>query len=177
MFGKAIPSWAMMVGAAALSVSMVTAFTDANTGARTVTASVVTDANAYLALAVNALSPHDGFVTVSSGKITLSFGNANLEASGDGINVDGAYEFDSIVKVTNAGTASRSVDLVFGGADSTLCNAVLTTAEDQSASTYTSNPSPITLAVDAVGYLGVKVSATGKAVSDTVTCTIAMTAS
>lgn len=177
MLGKTIPGWAMMVGAAALSVAMVSAFTDGSTGARTVTASVVTDADAYLALATNTNSPHTGFATVSAGKVVVAFDGNNADASGTGINVDGAYEFDSIIKITNKGTATRSVDLAFGGADSTLCQAVLTTAEDQSASTYAADPSPVSLAKTAVGYLGLKVSGAGKAAGSSVSCTVTVTAS
>lgn len=177
MLGKAIPGWAMMIGAAALSVAMVTAFTDASTGARTVTASVVTDANAYLALAANANSPHDGFVSVSNGKATLTFDNANLEAAGDGINPEGAYEFDNILKITNQGsdTAAKSVDIAFAGTDSTLCQGALTTTE--TAQTHSADPSPISLAKDATGYLGIKVLGTGKTAGQSVSCTITVTAS
>lgn len=178
MWGKTIPAWATVLGAAALSAAMVTAFTDASTGARTVTASVVTDANAYLALAVNSNSPYDGFVSVSgAGKATLTFDGNNADAAGDGINPDGAYEFDSILKVTNAGTDTRSVDLAFGGTDASLCQAALTSAEDQSGSTYGADPSPVSLAKDATAFLGVKVLGTGKTSGQSVACTITVTAS
>lgn len=177
MPGHRVPGWAMLAGAAALSVAMVTAFTDASTGARTVTASVVTDADAYLALAANANSAHDGFVSVSSGKVAIAFDGNNLEAAGTGINAEGAYEFDSIVTITNKGTEQKSVDVAFGGADAALCSAALTTTEDQSAATYSTNPSPITLAKAATGYLGWKVAATGKTAGQSVACTLTVTAS
>ncbi|HLE96059.1 MAG TPA: DUF1102 domain-containing protein [Candidatus Thermoplasmatota archaeon] len=176
MFARTTPGWAMLIGAAALSVALVTAFTDGSTGARTVTASVVTDTNSYLAIEENANSPHDGFLTeAASGKLTIAFDANNLDAAGDGINPDGAYEFDAIVKITNKGTATRSVDITIGGTDSSLCTVALTAAEDQSAETYTSNPAPVSVAVAANAYLGVKVAGTSKTAGESVACTITVT--
>ncbi len=160
-----------------MSIALVTAFSGADTGARTVTADVVTDASAYLALEANANSAHDGFVSVSAGKITVAFDGNNLAASGSGINVDGAYEFDSLVKITNKGTETKSVDITIGGTDSALCTVALTSTEAQSTPDYSGDPTALSLAATGSGYLGLKVSGSGKATGESVACSITVTAS
>lgn len=171
-----VPSWAFLLAASALAVTLATAFDAANTGARTVTAAVVTDANAFLALQRNENSPHKGFVTASStAKLSVTFDAANPDASGTGINEDSSYEFDSIVNITNKGTKTVSIDVTFGGADSALCQAAVTSTVDQSAATYSADPAPISTAKDAKAYLGLKVLGTGKTSPSNVNCTITVT--
>ena len=168
----ASPILPALVATVVLSVALVTAFTTADTGARTVTASVVTDGSAYLALAANADSPNSGFVTVSSGKIVITFDGSNTDATGTGVNPDATYGFHSIVKVYNNGTDSADLEVNIGGADAANCAAALTAASDQSAATFaTPTTATLTVAKGGVAYLGLEITGTST-VSDTVDCTL-----
>src|SRR5690242_9548118 len=93
-----------IIGAIAIGIVTVLAFSAADSGARTLTASVVNDADAYLAIEANAASPNAGFVSVSGGKTVVTFNGANSAAAGTGINPESTYMFDSILKITNKGT-------------------------------------------------------------------------
>lgn len=169
--------WIWIVAAVIMSITLVLAFSAGDTGARTLTAAVVNDADAFLALEANAASPHAGFVTVSSGKTLITFNADNLDAAGTGVNPDSTYMFDSILKITNKGTATVNVDITIAGTDSALCQVALTSGSTQGDSDYSGNPSPLSVAVGGVNYLGLKVLATGKVSGGSVACTITVTAS
>lgn len=163
---------AWILAALALSVVTVLAFSAGETGARTLTAAVVNDADAFLAIEANTASPHDGFVTVSGGKTTVTFDAANVDAVGTGINPDSTYMFDSILKITNKGTAAVTVDVTIAGTDASLCQVALTSASGQVDGDYAADPVGIASNVGDVQYLGLKFLGTGKASGDSVSCTI-----
>jgi len=165
-----------MIAAAALSVVTVLAFSAGNTGARTLTASVVNDADAFLAIEANSASPHKDFVSVVDGRTVLTFDAANPNAAGTGMNPGSTYMFDAILKVTNKGTATVNIDVLIGGDDASLCEVALTTAGTQGDADYSANPAPLASAVGSVAYLGIKLSAAGLAAGDAVDCTLTVTA-
>ena len=165
-----------MIAAASLSIVTVLAFSAGNTGARVLTASVVNDADAFLAVEANSASPHKDFVTVATGKTVITFDAANPNAAGTGVNPDSTYMFDSILKVTNKGTATVNVDVTIAGTDSALCQVALTSASTQGDSDYSANPTPVSQAVGGVSYLGLKMLATGKVAGGAVDCTITVVA-
>ncbi len=175
MSSNLLGGWLPLIGAAAMSVALVTAFSGADTGARTFTAEIVTDASAYLAIETNTNSPHTNFVTLSSGKIVIAFDGNNVDASGSGMNEESTYSFDAIIKITNKGTQSRDIDIVIEGADSSLCTVALTATETQT--TYSADPTALTVAKDANAYLGLKVTLEGsaKTTTDSVACSITVT--
>jgi hypothetical protein len=164
------------LAAVALSVVTVLAFSAGNTGARTLTASVVNDADAYLALEANAASPHAGFVSVSGGKTVVSFGGGNPGAAGSGINPDSAYMFDAILQVTNQGTDAVDVDVTISGTDASLCQVALTSAAAQVDADYSADPAPLAQSVGDIAYIGLKFLGTGKAAGGSVACTLTVVA-
>jgi hypothetical protein len=176
MPGGSAPTGVLVLGAVALSVTLVTAFNAGNTGARTVTADVVTDGSAFLAIYKNGNSVHKNFVSVTSGKLSLAFDTANPDAAGTGINPESSYEFDSVIRIRNNGTKTVNIDITFAGTDSALCQAALTTAEDQSAATYSADPAAVSRTKGSIAYLGLKVLGTGKVSGNSVSCTITLTA-
>lgn len=163
---------AWILAALALSVVTVLAFSAGETGARTLTAAVVNDADAFLAIEANSASPHDGFVTVSGGKTIVTFDAANLDAVGEGINPDSTYMFDSILKITNKGTDTVNVDITIAGTDSGLCAVALTAVPTQGDSDYSTDPTALSSTVGSVQYLGLKFLGTGKSAGGSVSCTI-----
>lgn len=165
-----------MASAFALSVVTVLAFSAGDTGARTLTASVVNDADAFLAIDANPASPHNGFVTVVSGKTVVTF-DGNGDAAGLGINPDSTYMFDSILRITNKGTAPVDVDVSVAGADAALCKVALTTTTTQGTEDYSADPTALTQAVGGVSYLGLQFMGTAKVAGGSVDCTITVTAS
>lgn len=97
----------LVVAVFAAALFGASAFNAADTGTRSVTASVVGDSSAYLAVAVNGSSPHTGFVTTSGGKVVMSFGSG--VATGTGINPEATYYFDDLLNITNQGTKTANV--------------------------------------------------------------------
>lgn len=167
--------WLWIVGALAMSVVTVLAFSAGETGARSLTAAVVNDADAFLAIEANSASPHAGFVSVASGKTVLNFNADNVDAAGTGINPDSTYMFDSILKVTNKGTAAVNVDITISGTDASLCQVALTTGTTQGDSDYSANPTAVAHAVGDDSYIGLKFLGTGKVAGGSVACTITVT--
>lgn len=176
MFGKAIPTWAMFAGSVVMSVALVTAFSVGDTGTRSVSASVVNDSDAFIAIEANTDNAYQNFVTTSSGKISIAFDGNNADASGTGINPESSYEFDELINVTNKATESLTVDVSIAGTDSTLCTVALTTTTGQTSGDYSADPTAISLAKGATGYLGLAVDGTGKVSGNTLSCTISVTA-
>ena len=171
-----ISQGAWVAAAAAMSVASVLAFNAATSGPRTLAATVVNDADAFLAIEANAASPHKGFVSVAAGKVAVAFDAANPDAAGTGINPDSAYMFDSILKVTNKGTTTVNVDVAIAGADAALCQAALTAAGTQGDGDYSADPAALARAPGDVAYLGLRIAGTAKASGDAVACTIAVAA-
>lgn len=171
MGGTSTSTWALLAGAVILSVALVNAFSAVDTGARTVTASVVTDGTAYLAIAPNAANGNAGFVSVDgNGVLSVAFDDGNADATGDGINPNSVYEFHSIIKVYNNGTASADLAVTISGTDAASCEAAFTAASDQSAATWaTPTTGTLTVAKGGVAYLGLRLTA-GATAPDTLDC-------
>lgn len=177
MFGSSNLGWLATAGAAVLSIALVTAFSVGDTGTRDVSASVVNDANAFLALEANDQNAYQNFVsTTADGAIQVAFDGTNADASGSGINPDSSYEFNALVNVTNQASEDLTVDVSIAGTDASLCEAALTSTASQSTSDYASDPTALSVAQDSTAYLGLKVMADGKADGDSVSCTISVTA-
>lgn len=177
MSGNSNVGWLATVGAAALSIALVTAFSVGDTGARSVSASVVNDANAFLALEANTNNAYQNFVTTqNNGDIAINFDGDNADASGTGINPNSTYRFDALVNVTNQATGDLTVDVAISGTDSTLCEGALTSTESQASGDYASDPAAITVAKDATAFIGLKVLGTDKASGGSVDCSITVSA-
>lgn len=169
--------WLATFGAAALSIALVTAFSVGDTGSRDVSASVVNDADAFLALEANTNNAYQNFVsTQNNGDIAVNFDGDNADASGTGINPNSTYEFDALINVTNQATESLTVDVTISGTDASLCEVALTSTESQASGDYSADPTALSLSKDAAGYLGIKVLGTDKASGGSVSCTIAVNA-
>jgi hypothetical protein len=150
------------------------AFTAMNSGARTVTASVVGDSAAYLALAVNGSSPDKGFVTTSNGNIVLNF--ANGVATGTGINPGSGYYFDDLLNVTNQGTATLKVQVNATATTGALSVCVKTVGGQMDNSCYGTSTAQQSLAVGSMLSVGVAVNATGLNSGQTVSGSITFAA-
>lgn len=176
MFNKSIPTWALFTGSVVMSIALVTAFSVGDTGARNVSASVVNDSDAFIAMEANTNNAYKNFVSTTSGKISVAFDGTNADASGTGINPDSSYEFDALINVTNQATESLDIDVAISGTDAALCTVALTSTATQVTGDYAADPTALTLAKDATGYLGLAVDGTGKVSGDTLSCTISVTA-
>lgn len=165
------------LAATVMSIALVTAFSVGDTGTRDVTASVVTDANAFIALEKNTDNSYAEFVsTAANGSIQIAFDGNNPDASGQGINPGSTYEFNALVNVTNQATGSIDASVNIAGADSALCQVAWTSTASQSTSDYTSTPSALTLSKGDKAYLGIQIDAGDKTDGDSVACTIEVSA-
>lgn len=149
--------------ATAASFFSAAAFNATDTGARTVSVTVVGDSASYLGIEENGASPHKNFLstTGSPAKITISFGSAT-GVTGTGVNPDAGYQFDDVINVTNQGTAP--VKLIVNGTATTGSIKVCykATASQMSNGCYaTSVTATTTLAVGSKGYVGIAVNSTG----------------
>lgn len=177
MNGTTNLGWAATIGAAALSIALVTAFSVGDTGTRDVTASVVTDANAFLALEKNQDNSYSEFVsTDADGAIQIAFDGSNADAAGSGINPGSTYEFNALVNVTNQATESIDVSIDIAGTDSALCQVAWTSTASQSSSDYTATPSALTMSKGDKAYLGLQVDAGAKGDGESIACTIQVSA-
>jgi hypothetical protein len=131
---------------------------------------VVGDSSAYLAVAVNASSPHAGFVTTSSGKIVVSFGSG--VATGTGINPEATYYFDDLINITNQGTLSVKVQVNATASAGTVKVCLKTVGGQMDNSCYVTATSQITLAVGSKLSLGIMTEANNVASGSTVSGTI-----
>lgn len=165
---RTLRSALLIAGALGLSVAAVTAFSTGDTGARTIDADVVTDANAFLALEENGDSAHKAFVSTSSGKVQVKMDSSASGVTGTGVNPDSTYYFDEIINVTNQADQSLTVSVTFTGADSGSCDAALTSSTGQTESDY--GTTSLSISQDSTAYLGLKFDATGKTNGDTVDC-------
>lgn len=141
------------------SVYAASAFDAADTGTRALTATVVTDADGYLALAARAASAHASYVSVSANKVTVSFaGNAN---GGDGVNAGSIYYFDDILQVTNQGTATVFIQVVSASTSGTVkaCHATATGAMTNTCYLASAPATPVSIAVGVTHYIGVSMDA------------------
>lgn len=177
MFGTNDLGWLATAGAVALSIALVTAFSVGDTGTRDVSASVVNDADGYLAMEANGNNAYQNFVTTNAdGTISISFDGNNADASGSGINPNSTYSFDALLNVTNQATGDLTVDVAISGTDASLCEGALTSTASQSSGDYASDPAALSVTKDSTAYLGIKVLADGKTSGDTVSCTITVSA-
>ncbi|MCA1814398.1 MAG: DUF1102 domain-containing protein [Halobacteriales archaeon] len=161
----------LLVIALAAGVYAASAFNAASTSTRAVSASVVGDSAAYLALSANGASAHAGFVTqAGSGKIGISFGSG--VATGTGVNPDATYYFDDLVNITNQGTASVKVQVNATATSGTVKVCLKTTTGAMDNSCYTAATTQVTVAVGSKLFLGVMVQAnalsSGSSVSGTI---------
>ncbi len=177
MTGTTNLGWLATIGAAALSIALVTAFSVGDTGTRDVTASVVTDADAFIALEKNTDNSYSEFVsTDADGALQIAFDGTNADAAGSGINPGSTYEFHALVNVTNQATESIDATLSIQGTDSDLCQVAWTSTASQASADYTSSPSALTLAQGEQAYLGIQIDAGEKTNGDSIACTIQVTA-
>jgi len=152
------------------------AFNAADLSTRTVSASVVGDSAAYVAVAVNGSSPHAGFVTTSSGKIVIAFGSG--VATGTGINAEASYYFDNLLNLTNQGTTTANIQVNSSSTSGTVKACVVTPGTTMTNGCYlTAAPaSPQSLAVGSKLSIGVMVQANGLVSGNTVSGTISIVA-
>lgn len=151
-----------------------TAFNAASTGTRTVSATVVGDSAAYLAVNANGSSPHAGFVTTSGGKISISFGSG--VATGTGVNPDSTYYFDDLLNITNQGTTTVQVQINTTSTTGTVKVCVKTVGGQMDNSCYVTSTTAQSLAVGSKLSLGVMVQATGLVSGNTVSGTLEIVA-
>jgi hypothetical protein len=153
------------------------AFDAADTGARAVSAEVVGDSAAYLALQANGNSPHRGFVSqLSTGKVSVAFGSGN--AAGTGINAGSVYYFDDLLNLTNQGTTSVKVQVQATSTTGSLlvCTATSTATMTNACYAATHPTTPVTLAVGAKLYVGLSTDATSLASGQQVAGTLKIVA-
>lgn len=173
MSGIANYGWLSAAGAVVLSVTLVMAFSVGDTGARDVSASVVADDSAFVALEANANNAYKGFVsTDSDGQVQVDFDGTNADASGQGVNPNSTYEFNSIINVTNQATESQTLDVAISGTDAASCEVAWTSTESQQTGDYSADPTAISLSKDATAFLGLKIDASSKGSGDTIACQI-----
>lgn len=166
---------ALVAGAFVMSIAMVTAFSTADTGARSFSADVVNDADAYVAMEPNGGSPHAAFVSVSDSEIVVDFGSPS-GVDGKGVNVNSTYSFDALINVTNKADIDVTMTLTFTGVDSSSCAAALTSTTSQSAGDYDSSPS-LAVAQGTTVFLGLQVDAGDASAGDVLDCAAKITAS
>ena len=153
-----------MVALVASSMTAASAFNWAQTGARSVSAAIVTDENAYLAIAEVDYGCYTDIL--ATGKIDLNFNGDCAGGSGTGINAGSVYYYHDVLKVTNKGTVTLSnVWLNITGSDITIQvdTAAATMTTD---GTYGAAKSVSNLAVGDSIYIGFKLNAAGKTVTD-----------
>jgi hypothetical protein len=162
-----------LVAVVAAGFLAASAFNAASTGTRTVSASVVGDSSAYLALAVRAASAHAGFVSTSGGKVVVSFGSG--VATGTGINPEGTYYFDDLLTITNQGTVSVNVVVASAATAGTVKACVKTATGAMDNTCYSTSTTSTALAVGSVLYVGIMTQANSVASGSTVSGTIEVT--
>jgi hypothetical protein len=155
---------------AASGLYAASAFDAAATGTRTVTASVVGDAAAYLAVSANVSSPHAGFVSTSGGKIVMAFGSG--VATGTGVNPESTYYFDNILNLTNQGTKTVNVWVNATSTTGTVKACVLAAGATMDSGCYAAASSAVSTAVGARLQMGIMVQANSVASGGTVAGTI-----
>jgi hypothetical protein len=160
----------LITALAAAAFFAASAFDAASTSTRTVTATVVGDSAAYLAVAANGSSPHAGFVSVSGGKMSVSFGSG--VATGTGVNPDGTYYWDDLLNVTNQGTKTVNVQVNATSTTGTVKVCVKTAGGQMDNSCYVANSAVFSLAVGNKLSLGLMAQATGLNSGQTVSGTI-----
>lgn len=176
MTNKTIPAYAWFAGIAAITIVAAFAFSAADTGARSASASVVNDSDSYLALEANGDSPYAGYVTEGvDGKLAIAFDGTG-SAAGSGINPDSSYTFDTLVNVTNKGLTTADVTISIAGADETLCEVAFTATADQASADYSATPAAIQLTSGSTAYLGLKFSGAAKTTGESVDCEISASA-
>lgn len=166
----------LLLAAAGLAPALIAgagAFNAGSVAARTIQVSIATDANAYLSLAANAASPHDCFVDVSAGgKASITFdtvaagcseGTGTGIAQGDGSDAAkySRFAFHDILTVTNKGTKPilfwvNATTTSAGGSSIEVAKRPTSGAMSDGDYAATSATSE-TLAVGAIGYVGVRV--------------------
>ena len=94
-----------VVALIASSMTAASAFNYASLTARSVGATIVTDSNAYLAIAAQD-SDHSCFVNVdgTTGKIDVAFDDDCAGTTGTGINPGSTVYYHDLLKITNKGT-------------------------------------------------------------------------
>lgn len=147
----------------AASVFAASAFNYADLAPRTVSATIVTDDNGYLAIASHD-TDYACYVAMTAGKIDVTWDGGTscaAGATGTGINPDSVYYFHDVLKITNKGTKTLgNVWLNMSDTVVTLnVNAAASTM--QTADTYAQNKVISNLAPGSSHYVGFKIDATG----------------
>lgn len=149
----------------ASSLTAASAFNYAQLAARPVVASVVTDDNAYLAIAEH---DYGCYVEIdgTTGKIDLNFdaGNACAE-SGTGVNGYSTYYFHDVLKITNKGTVA--ISNLYLNMSGTLITINVNTLEDTMTTddTYELSKTMTNIAVGDSIFIGFKIDAMTTGVS------------
>lgn len=176
---------ALIVGSSAFSVDKV--------GDRALTATIVGDASAYVALEPNPDSSHKCFATQSgtTGKVVIAFASvtSTCHAAGTGLGIgNGAasgkysrYAFHDILRVTNKGTKTilvwANATLDAGQTTGALEVAKSSTAWSMTDSSYAaSSATALTLTPGSAIFLGVRVNSGELAAGSTLQGTILVTA-
>ncbi len=176
MTKRTVTPYAWFAGIAAITIVAAFAFSAADTGARSATASVVSDSDSFLALESNTNSPYAEYVSEDAdGKLSVAFDGTGT-ASGSGINPDSSYTFDTLINVTNKGLSAADVSITIAGADETLCEVAFTSTTSQASGDYSATPASIELASGSTAYLGLKFSGEAKTNGESVDCEITATA-
>lgn len=145
------------------------AFTAADAAPRDVVAEVVSDGDAYLALAADPTSPHECFVApLADGRLSVSFGaNAGCAGAGSGINGanaaggEGRHTFHDLLVLTNQGTKAARVWVnatTTSASGSLLEVAAKTTSGSMAAADYGTARGPHVLQPGESLHLGLRVS-------------------
>ncbi|HUR69793.1 MAG TPA: hypothetical protein VM370_11165 [Candidatus Thermoplasmatota archaeon] len=156
----------LLIGLAGASLYAAEAFNAADTGTRSVTATVVGDSSAYLALSARTASPWNKFVSedATTGLVSVSFaGPLTGGASGSGVNPKSIYYFDDILQLTNQGNATVYLQVVASASGSNglkVCyetSVAAATCNNNAAYATTHPASASSLAVGSSAYLGLAV--------------------
>lgn len=92
-----------IVALVASSMTAASAFNYATLSARTISATIVTDGNAYLAV-TSQDTDYACMVAFTNGKIDVTWdGGTSCAGSGTGINAASVYYFNDVLKITNKG--------------------------------------------------------------------------
>jgi len=155
----------MVVALAASTMTAASAFNYAQTGGRTITAALVDDTTAYLAIEEVDYGCYTDIL--ANGTTDLDFdAGTSCAGTGAGVNAGSIYYFHDMLKVTNKATVTlNNVWINMTGSDILFTTA---TAVDTitTASTYGSASTATNLAVGSSVWIGFKVIATAKSQAD-----------
>lgn len=181
LFAGVVP--ALLVGAGAYNA--------AQTGARAIGVSVVTDATSYLAVAANGAHAYDCLVSETAGRLAIALDalDTGCASAGAGSGINGGdgsdaakssrYAFHDLLVVTNKGTRAvllwANASVATGGSGALLEAAKeATTGQMTDADYAASSATPLHLAVGGVAYVGVRVTSGATTAGGDITGTLSL---